>query len=161
MIGVSAVVALGLDRALPRTPLRLRLHQRFSWIVAVGLGIAHVLYAPFATSSAIRAWIALAHASEAADRLGAQSVVAGDHRFNVVGIDPEYSPFPTLPMFGSRAPKSVHVLSSIIDAVSIRRIDSSSVELVAAEAPLFPAGSRFSRLRRLCTDWARRSISRA
>jgi hypothetical protein len=142
MIGVSALVALVVDRAwFPPAPDPRRGVAELAGLVAMWLGFAHIVRAPLDTWLAIRA--ASASASEFAAKMESVRDRAGQHSTVVVvragsGLATLFAPL----MLGEATPERWRVLSVGAGRALLLRTGERSLELVASPLPLFPMGPR-------------------
>ena len=142
MIGVSAIVALVLDRAwFPPTEEPRRGVAELTGLVALGLAFAHLVRAPLDTWLAIRA--ASGSASVFEDKMAWIRDRVASHSTVVVlraesGETALFAPF----LFDRVAPARWRLLSVGPGRALLLRTGERTIELVANPLPLFPVGPR-------------------
>jgi len=142
MIGVSALVAVVLDRAwFPPAHEPRRGAAELAGLVALGLGFVHLVRAPLDTWLATRAASRAASAFE--DRMAWVRDRAGHHSTVVVlraesGEAALFAPF----VLDGAAPERWRLLSMGPGRALLLRTGDRSIELVASPLPLFPIGPR-------------------
>jgi hypothetical protein len=142
MIGVSALVALVVDRAwFPPAPDPRRGAAELAGLVALWLGFAHIVRAPLDTWLAIRA--ASGSASSFADKMA--WIRDRTDRFSTIVVLRADSGLATLfaPLMLDRAaPDRWRVLSVGAGRALLLRTGERTLELVASPVALFPIGPR-------------------